>query len=237
MSHHSRRLRTSCCHLPTLLSHLGSLPIVVITLLALTMASDNAQTADISLTDRSVTPISLDFGGTVSGSISGSWWTSVGSEGASWFAVAGLRDGSGAAVGDPVWIGGMQAVTLPLSPGQSFSENGFGDLIAPMPAGTYGVWVQMVSSTDLAGAIAAFRSETATADTQYHKKVAAVTVHEPPGAWVNPCAGLGICQIGLVGLAVMLLTHTTRRQDLHAEHCRQHDQFVAWQKEVYGDDG
>jgi len=134
--------------------------------------------AGFSLTSKSVTS-SVSPGGTVSGSISGSWWTEPGSEGALWYVVAGFRDnGSGAWVGGtPVGVASMQGLTLPLSPGSSFSARGFSNLAAPNAAGTYSVWIQMVPTTTLSGAISAFQSQTATTEGQYKKKVGDVTLH------------------------------------------------------------
>jgi hypothetical protein len=143
--------------------------------------------ADFSLTDESVTANAVSPGGSVSGSISGTWWTEVGSEGAVWYVVAGFRNSSGSWVGgDPVGVTGMQGATLPLYPGQSFLSKAFSGLTAPTDSGTYTVWVQMVPVTTLAGAIAAFETQTATTEKQYHKQVGSVTVGSPDGSEPTP---------------------------------------------------
>jgi hypothetical protein len=141
--------------------------------------------ADFSLTAKSVTPNPVSAGGLVSGSISGSWWTETGSEGALWYMVAGFRNSSGAWVGgDPAGVSGMQGRILSLYPGQSFSANTFSGLTAPTTSGTYTVWAQMVPVTTLSGAISAFKTQTATSEKQYHKQVGSVTV--PPANGTHP---------------------------------------------------
>jgi len=136
-----------------------------------------SQLADITLTSKSVSPGSVSPGGSVSGSVSGSWWTEAGSEGAIWYVVAGFRNSSGSWVGgEPVGVSGMQGVTLPLHPGQSFSGKGFSGLTAPTNSGTYTVWIQMVPVTSLSGARSAFKSATATTEKQYHRKIGDISV-------------------------------------------------------------
>ncbi len=168
-----------------------------------------APLSDIMLTGKSVVPTTVSSGGSVVGAISGLWWTQPGFESSSWFVVAGFRDSSGAAVGEPVGVTGMLGTALLVYPGQPFTNNAFDALLAPTAAGTYGVWVQMVPTTDLAGAISAFKSQTVTAEAQFHRKVGDVTVAATP---VNPCIGWGFPLFGIIGASLMLLTHPRGRR-------------------------
>jgi hypothetical protein len=155
----------------------GGAPIIAFLDNAKALVVARVPEADIVLTSKSVTPTTVSGGRPVSGSISGNWWTEPGSEGALWYVVAGFRDSSGSWVGgEPVPVSGMQGVTLPLYPGQSFADAQFSGLTAPIAPGPYTVWIQMVPVTSLPGAINAFKAQTATTEKQYHKQVGDVTV-------------------------------------------------------------
>lgn len=155
----------------------GFVCLIVLGLAQMCGVAEARRLADISLRSGTITATALSPGDAISGSITGNWWTEVGSEGAVWYAVAGFRDSGGSWVGgDPVAVEGMTRVMLPLHPGRSFSDNSFRGLTAPTSPGAYSLWVQMVPVTNLGGAISAFKTQAATADKQYHKRLRSITV-------------------------------------------------------------